>query len=382
MRSFTIAVLPAAVMALNAGNNLATIDDNRAVELDGLVRLPVEGRLGVAVSRPHRRQHDVGIDNTRAGETYLMTLKMGTPGKDVSVEIDTGSHELWVNPDCSTAFDKQYCNARSRYETSSSTVPLHKQGNITYGTDTGGNSGVYFDYVKDTVSVGSATIHNQIFGDAYKSNLCDVGIMGLGPSLNGWDTPEYPMVVDSLAQQGLTNGRAFSLDLRAMNSPRGSMIFGGADTKKFQGKLVKRPITAGLDNLPRYWVDITGLSIDGRLALAKGYSQPVVLDSGAGLSYLPSGLVNNLAAAFPGAEYLEKYNQWAVPCDFRNQDKTVDFEFGAATIKVSYNDFIWEPEQGQCYLGVIGTKPGGEFSFFISFLTIQDNANMNPPETR
>lgn len=361
MRSFALVALPVASMAMDVANNLAVMDDNRAVELPGLVRYPVEGKQVPRLHRPHRRQQEVDVNSVETGQVYLLTLKMGTPGKDVTVEIDTGSNELWVNPDCSTGLDKELCSAQPRYETSSSTVPLHTKGNITYGTDTGGGSGVYFDYVKDTVAIGSAKIRNQIFGDAYKSSGCDFGIMGLGPSQAGWDTPEYPMVVDSLTQQGLTSRRAFSLDLHAMQSPRGSMIFGGADTKKFQGKLVKRPITTGLDGLPRYWIDITGLSIDGRLALAKGAVQPVVFDSGAGLSYLPAGLVNNIAAAFRGAQYLEKTNQWNVPCEYRNQDKTIDFEFGAATIKVSYNDFIWEPEAGQCFLGVIGTKPGGEF---------------------
>jgi hypothetical protein len=44
--------------------------------------------------------------------------------------------------------------------------------------------------------------------------------MGAGPSLEGWDS-EYPLVIDSLAEQGLTNSRAFSMDLRGFDSARG-----------------------------------------------------------------------------------------------------------------------------------------------------------------
>jgi hypothetical protein len=44
--------------------------------------------------------------------------------------------------------------------------------------------------------------------------------MGAGPDLEGWDSA-YPLVIDSLAQQGLTNSRAFSMDLRGLDSARG-----------------------------------------------------------------------------------------------------------------------------------------------------------------
>lgn len=55
---------------------------------------------------------------------------------------------------------------------------------------------------------------------AFDSAHAVVGLMGAGPSLEGWEN-SYPLVVDSLAQQGLTNSRAFSMDLRGFDSARG-----------------------------------------------------------------------------------------------------------------------------------------------------------------
>lgn len=46
--------------------------------------------------------------------------------------------------------------------------------------------------------------------------------MGAGPDLNGWDSG-YPLVVDSLAEQGFTNSRAFSMDLKGLDSARGEL---------------------------------------------------------------------------------------------------------------------------------------------------------------
>lgn len=80
-----------------------------------------------------------------------------------------------------------------------------------------------------------------MFGVATDSEFASVGILGAGPSLKGWNSP-YPFVIDSMAQQGLIKSRAFSLDIRTIGSDRGSVVFGGIDTKKFSGKLEKRPI--------------------------------------------------------------------------------------------------------------------------------------------
>ena len=66
----------------------------------------------------------------------------------------------------------------------------------------------------------AARITQQIFGVAFDSAHAVVGLMGAGPSLEGWENG-YPLVIDSLAQQGITNSRAFSMDLRGFESARG-----------------------------------------------------------------------------------------------------------------------------------------------------------------
>lgn len=65
------------------------------------------------------------------------------------------------------------------------------------------------------------------------------GLMGVGP---GVELTGYPIIIDSLATQGFTKSRAFSLDLRGFESAEGAIIFGGIDTGKFSGKLEKCPI--------------------------------------------------------------------------------------------------------------------------------------------
>lgn len=59
-----------------------------------------------------------------------------------------------------------------------------------------------------------------------------------------------------MVSQGLIASRAFSLDLRSVDSPNGSLIFGGIDAGKYTGSLAKLPIVDPAD-LPsgatRYW---------------------------------------------------------------------------------------------------------------------------------
>jgi hypothetical protein len=63
----------------------------------------------------------------------------------------------------------------------------------------------------------ASKIEGQIFGAATDSTDIPAGILGLAPPVSG--TKSYSLVLDSMADQGLINSRAFSLDLRSIDSP-------------------------------------------------------------------------------------------------------------------------------------------------------------------
>ena len=75
-------------------------------------------------------------------------MTIGNPGQSVYAQLDTGSFELWVNPDCSTVqgSNAQFCQSTGFYNTTkSSTARSLRTGktlqygigiaNITYFTD-------------------------------------------------------------------------------------------------------------------------------------------------------------------------------------------------------------------------------------------------------
>lgn len=78
------------------------------------------------------------------------------------------------------------------------------------------------------------------------------GILGIGHGENV--TIRYKNVVDQLADQGVTNTKAFSLALGSKSEQEGVIIFGGLDTSKFTGTLRTQPIIPARnapDGVPR-----------------------------------------------------------------------------------------------------------------------------------
>ena len=86
----------------------------------------------------------------------------------------------------------------------------------------------------------AAVVKAQTFGRATNSFYEPFGILGISPYVYGY--PHYSFFLDSLKTQGLIRSRAFSLDLRSIDHPTGSVIFGGVDTSKYMGLLQKLPI--------------------------------------------------------------------------------------------------------------------------------------------
>ncbi|KAH6611300.1 aspartic proteinase [Trichoderma cornu-damae] len=351
MRSalYALAAWPLAARALEL------IDGSRSDELNGIMRYTLTASKGATSKHLHRRQESADLHSQQTGYFYSIELQVGTPPQAVSVNFDTGSSELWVNPVCSKATDPAFCEAFGRYNASTTFVDAKTPGGVKYGTGY-----VDFNYGYDYVQLGSLRISQQVFGVATDSQFASIGILGAGPDLDGWTSP-YPFVIDNLAKQGFIKSRAFSLDIRGLDSDRGSVIYGGIDAKKFCGPLAKRPIVPAAqspDGYTRYWIYMDGMSItkeDGSEleVFDKPNGQPVLLDSGYTVSTLPGPLFEKILEAFPSARLESSSGDYLVDCDIIDSPGFVNFKFGDAVVSVNYNDFIWQqPDLGICKLGV------------------------------
>ncbi|GAP88819.2 putative eukaryotic aspartyl protease [Rosellinia necatrix] len=287
-------------------------------------------------------------------------INIGTPPQEVFVQLDTGSFELWVNPDCTTlqgASDVRFCRAVGHYESSESSTAIET---TTTKTLKYGIGSANIQYVVDTVSLAGtdAVLQDVQFGVALETTDEFSGILGIGHGENV--TIRYKNMVDQLADQGVTDTKAFSLALGSKSEQEGVIIFGGLDTSKFTGTLQTQPIIPAAqapDGVPRYWIGMDSLSISPPNGTTKQYpntSMAVFLDSGATLSLLPTALANAIAADF-GAAATDANGFYPVDCDFNNQPGTLNFAFPGVTIRVSYREIVREIQTGfgiQCYLGI------------------------------
>lgn len=313
-----------------------------------------------------------------------MIVNIGTPAQQVFVQLDTGSFELWVNPDCSDlqgSADIRFCQAVGHYDSTSSSTATQLAGtktlrygigsaNIQYVTDDIGLAGTG-EFPKDHYSwncksnlQADSQLKGVQFGVATDTTDEFAGILGIGHGLNV--TIRYKNFIDELEAQGVTETKAFSLALGSKDEQEGVVIFGGLDTGKFTGTLQTLPILAAKDSpdqVPRYWVNLTSLSLNPPTGAEKTYentTMAVFLDSGATLTLLPTKLANAIAADF-GADATDANGFYPVSCSLNDMPGTLNFAFDGVTIKVPYNEVVRELQTSfgtQCYLGI---SPSDDF---------------------
>ncbi|KAK1990724.1 eukaryotic aspartyl protease [Colletotrichum falcatum] len=310
------------------------------------------------------RQVEAKLAN-RSDVAYYAQLNIGTPPQAVYAQLDTGSFELWVNPDCTVlaASDQRFCEAVGVYDPSRSSTAVQMQTTKTLRYGIGAAN---ISYVRDSLALAGSrsTMREVQFGVAISSEDQFAGILGIGYG-EGVNT-RYKNLIDELASQGVTRTRAFSLGLGSKDEQEGAIVFGGIDTSKFSGPLARLPIIpAGQapDGVARYWVNMESLSLtppSRRTRVYPNSTMPVFLDSGATLTLLPEDLANMIASDF-GSSGVDANGFYPVSCNLVGLNGTVDFDFNGMKIRVPYSEMIRELRTSPptCYLGIV---PNSDFT--------------------
>lgn len=283
----------------------------------------------------------------------------------VTVLVDTGSSELWVNPDCNTApsqLQAAQCSSFGQYNPKKSkTPPIGPFGSedIHYGdpSDATTHSSVRITYFTDDIAFGEAKITNQTFGVVTESEGQSQGIMGLAPDVQaGFDSQgPYSLVLNTMATQGVINSRVFSLDLRHADAETGAVIYGGIDRSKFIGNLEKLPFVRGSRGEFRLAAQLNSMGItSGRSRSFKlnGSDRTVMLDSGTTISRMHPAVSQPILEALGAVDDGQGY--FRVPCSLRTSGGSVDFGFGQTSVRVPMKDFIMNVGQ-VCYVGLVLT---------------------------
>ncbi len=270
-----------------------------------------------AAAAVRRRDDSFNMEvlNNLTGKAYFTELGIGTPPQNLTFLVDTGSSDTWVNsnqadfctkgqtflgqtipPSCLPQFDPK----------NSDTYKLVSQNFEIQYLDGSAAQGEYFN---DTVTIGNdATIKSQQLG------LADVtthptGIMGLGMSVAVASNKKYPTIVDNLVSHGIIDTPAFSLYLDSVSQDKGSILFGGIDTKKYVGNLALLPLKpdtlSGFENVTSYSVDLKGFTVDGGIDVPANVSTGAIFDTGSTISLMPESVVKPIWDKFKIATVLQ-----------------------------------------------------------------------------
>ena len=329
----------------------------------------------------------MALTTWQSGSLYFANVTLGTPPQRLSVHLDTGSSDLWVN----TA-DSRYCRQLESTTSSSdgsdggsgffggggSDIPCSDAG--TYRANDSSsysyvnsvvrviyadNSGASGDYAKDIFGMGGATLNNQQFGIGYRSSSSE-GVFGIGfPNLEVQvqvaRQRSYPNVPQALADAGLINAPSYSLWLDDLNSATGSILFGGVDTTRYAGALQPLRIVAESGSQPLEMI----VSLDGISAQPDGsnnvtvlaQSIPVLLDSGTTLSYLPSDVASAIYQQF-GARFDSRAEVALCPCALANSSATLTFNFAGKAIVVPMSEMVLPGGDGDPDSSSVGCRFG------------------------
>ncbi|KAK0649957.1 aspartic peptidase domain-containing protein [Cercophora newfieldiana] len=373
-RTMAPAMLIAVLSALIAGTDGLHIQGFPGGSVGpGFVSVPISASKRDAAL--HKRADvsgtaEIQIPNFRT-HGYSIELMIGTPGQKVEVIVDTGSYELWVNPDCDHSSraknetidgrptatldtpmtDPDACRKRGQYDASKSSSASKPDGVEDTVFQYADFTTAEISYEKDKLAIGGLSIDGQIFGVAKTSNQTGVGIMGFGPPPWGFNNSGmYPMVLTSMAREGVIKSPAFSLHLNDFNKSQGSVIFGGVDKKKFSGALAKIPMkpvqmksSNGIDfDHTSYYVTVKSMKLSKPGSSDKTYGSFVAaLDSGSSNNILPRGLGAQLCTDV-GGKMNSRGTNCAVDCAVRQQAGGVTFELEGKSILVPYYNLINE----------------------------------------
>ena len=296
------------------------------------------------------RANTVQADITNEVLLYFINITVGTPPQSMSLQLDTGSSDIWFPSAQSNICqdNAQACTFGSYDLTSSSTgTELQKDAFQIQYVD---GSMIEGDYISDVLNLGNTQITNMTLAAATTASRA-IGIMGIGyqagESIAETEGLTYPSFVSELVRQGHISSLAYSLWLNDIQANTGSILFGGIDTSKYVGSLVALPIQtdSSTGNLTSFTVAWTGLTSSSggstQIYTESGTAIAAILDSGTTDTLLPDDVANSIYSAL-GVTTDPNYGN-LVPCKMAGDDLTFTFTFGGphgASVKVALSEFV------------------------------------------
>lgn len=271
-----------------------------------------------------------------------MDITIGTPPQKLTLAVDTGSSDFWVNSVgvtyCSVDANKAECTEFGTYNPDRSTTrkPSEDFFQVSYADGVGASG----NFAKDTIRIAGVEVPEFQFGVADSSGD-PLGVVGLGYEANERQAVPYPTLPERLVSQHLIKLNAFSIWLNDLSGASGTILYGGVDKAKYNGKLATFKIEKG-DSTQAPQLGVSLDSISFREATALSPIKPLV-DTGSEFTYLPRVMTDIIMKPL-GAVY-DNLGHWFVECDLASSKETVNFALGTEghllTIKVPLSNLVY-----------------------------------------
>ncbi|KAI0595550.1 aspartic peptidase domain-containing protein [Biscogniauxia sp. FL1348] len=302
------------------------------------------------------------ITNEKNRGGYFASCSVGTPAQNLTLQLDTGSSDIWVpsssssvctsTDSSSSSSSSQGCTLGSYNSDDSSSFQVIGQSDFSISYVDGSHS--EGDYITETFQIGDSTLENMTMGLGLDTTI-PYGLVGVGYALNeaivastGRASSAYNNLPVQMREEGLINSNAYSLWLNDLDASTGNILFGGIDTDKYQGELTRINIyqDSRSQAFTSFIVALTSLgaySSSGSDALSSSeFPIPVVLDSGTTFSYLPNDLAQQVWREV-GAGYNSDVGVAVLPCDLENSKGYFSFGFagvGGPVINVTMDELV------------------------------------------
>lgn len=276
-------------------------------------------------------------------------MKVG--GRKINLLVDTGSSDTIILTD-----KFQSCRRAGSFCSMFGTIDSWNKLNSPQRFNARFASGMSIsgEIVSATFTFSSQSIDDVRFGVPTSLPTLDHNVLGLGYPINeGVEGSPYPNFPHAIKNQGLTKTAVYSLWLNSASASAGSILFGGIDTSKFNGKLTTFKVRSERGHYGQFLLQIKSVSFAGKQIPG---SYLAVVDSGYTGSSFPLSLAQSIwaAAGIHDAHIDQATGYPMVDCNFGDSLSVpfMEFDFGSAKFRVPMTELLIRMAPGQCLLGI------------------------------
>ncbi|KAJ3063712.1 hypothetical protein HDU98_000491 [Podochytrium sp. JEL0797] len=291
-------------------------------------------------------------------ELYTTNVQFGN-GQVFSVDLDTGSSDVWIRGPACTSTDGS-CGAKLG-------LPV-----INLADSTLKNTGVSFK-----LSYGSGSVKGAVYAGPVSlggiSATINFGVTtyenGFAPPGDGlWGLAYGPLNAISggnYVKTAQISSLAFYFSDN-VNGDQAELTINGVDSSKFVGTMQYGEVP--LSSNSYYQINPSGGSF-----IVNAKSFPItytvaIIDTGTSLLLMPNALSDSINAAIGAGAYDSNYGVYAIDCNIFSTGPTITIKLGAATIALGPQQYVMSNGDGAtCSSGIsqIGTIPSGGIAFIF-----------------